>query len=60
MEDHEHGVMDGNNHTDGDGRPLTTQFVNVNSNFNHEHKIAEIYNTHLPFISINIGYVWYF
>jgi len=60
MEDHQHGVHDGHSQTDKDGRPLTTQFVNVNSNFTHEHKIAEIYNTHLRFISINIGYVWYF
>lgn len=62
MNEHEHVVYDGTHghHVDADGRALTAQFVNVSNNDLHEHKIAEIYQTHLRFININIGYVWYF
>ncbi|MBX2948634.1 MAG: hypothetical protein KF704_05080 [Crocinitomicaceae bacterium] len=62
MSDHEHGVHEGGHGetSQADGRPLTTDFVNVSSNDLHSHKIAEIYNTYLRFINVNIGYVWYF
>lgn len=62
MNENEHGIYDGLHgaHTDPDGRPLTTKFVNVSNNDLHEHKIAEIYSTYLRFFTINIGYVWYF
>lgn len=64
MEEDVHGVADDHAHDhsamDEDGRPLNTQFINLTSGTTHEHKIAEIYNTHLRFMSINVGYVWYF
>lgn len=59
MEDHEHGVAHSDNSTD-DGRDMTMEFINVLNNATHEHKIAEIYKTKLNFITINIGYIWYF
>ncbi len=62
MEEEAHGVADEHDHSQmgEDGRPLNTQFINLTSGTTHEHKIAEIYNSHLRFISINVGYVWYF
>lgn len=62
MNEHEHVVYDEahGHHVGEDGRALTATFVNVSNNDLHEHKIAEIYQTHLRFITINIGYVWYF
>lgn len=62
MSDHEHGVHEEGHGeaSQADGRPLTTDFVNVSSNDLHSHKIAEIYTTYLRFINVNIGYVWYF
>lgn len=62
MSDHEHGVHEGEHGgtSQADGRPLTTDFVNVSSNDLHSHKIAEVYNTYLRFINVNVGYVWYF
>lgn len=62
MEEHEHDVVDTHDHSqmDEDGRPLNAEFINLTSGTTHEHKVAEIYNTHLRFISINLGYVWYF
>lgn len=59
MDEHIHNVADEQLMVDADGRPLNAEFVNLTSGTTHEHKIAEIYNTHLRFISINVGYVWY-
>lgn len=62
MEDHHHGMEPGNSETEEttEDRPLTTEFINLGTNEIHEHKIAELYRTPLKFISINIGYIWYF
>ncbi len=62
LEEHNHAVADPDDHSqvDQDGRPLNAEFINMTSGSTHEHKLAEIYNTHLRFISINVGYVWYF
>lgn len=61
MEEHVHGPAGEHDHDllDADGRPLNAEFINLTSGTTHEHKIAEIYNTHLRFFSINVGYVWY-
>ena len=62
MSGHEHGVSaGGHNHANMDeDRDLTTEFVNLSTDNIHEHKIAEVYHTPLRFITVNIGYVWYF
>lgn len=64
MEDHDHAAMTGGDHSGhtspADGRDVNTQFVNVTTNAIHEHKIAELYQTHLRFWGINVGYVFNF
>ena len=63
MEDHTHDMTatdEDHALVDAEGRPLNAEFINLTSNVTHEHKVAEIYNTYLRFVSINVGYVWYF
>jgi hypothetical protein len=43
-------------HTDGQGRPLTGEFINLSTNMTHEHKIAEIYSNPMRLITLNIGF----
>lgn len=59
MDEHIHNVADEELMVDASDRPLNAEFINLTSGMTHEHKIAEIYTTHLRFISINVGYVWY-
>lgn len=62
MNEHEHGISgDDHSHMDMDeDRDLTVEFVNLATDNIHEHKVAELYRTPLRFVTINIGYRWYF
>lgn len=62
MSDHEHGITAGDhNHAlSEENRDLTAEFINLATENIHEHKIAEIYRTPLRFVTVNVGYVWYF
>ena len=50
---HDHSTMGG---TDPDGgKPLTTKFINVNTQNIHEHQLAEIYSSPVRLLQINLG-----
>ena len=51
----DHSTMGGTN-PDG-GKPLTTKFINVNTQNIHEHQLAEVYNSPIRLLQVNLGFV---
>jgi len=51
--EHDHSTMGGTS----DAKPLTTKFINVNTQSIHEHQLAEVYNSPIRILQINLGLV---
>lgn len=60
MTDDTHGVLNGETHTPEGDRIIHANFINLTSNVTHQHKIADLYRTHLQLWGFSVGYVYMF